>query len=143
EIFYTLFTEPGAEPGAGTGREGAGTATGGAGPVPRTLFLVGDPKQAIYSFRGGDVYTYLDARKTAAVTALTTNQRSDGAVLAAMNALAAGHTYGEASIAYQPVDVAPRNRNRRAVGTNGEALPGLQIRSLEPTPDGGIAGDAP
>lgn len=26
------------------------------------LYLIGDPKQAIYSFRGADVYTYLDAR---------------------------------------------------------------------------------
>ena len=27
------------------------------------LFLIGDPKQAIYGFRGADVFTYLDARK--------------------------------------------------------------------------------
>ena len=31
------------------------------GEVQR-LFLIGDPKQAIYSFRGADIYTYLDAR---------------------------------------------------------------------------------
>jgi exodeoxyribonuclease V beta subunit len=27
------------------------------------LFLIGDPKQAIYAFRGADVYAYLDARQ--------------------------------------------------------------------------------
>ena len=27
-----------------------------------TLVLIGDPKQAIYTFRGADVYAYLDAR---------------------------------------------------------------------------------
>ncbi|MGR3316954.1 MAG: UvrD-helicase domain-containing protein, partial [Candidatus Anammoxibacter sp.] len=27
------------------------------------LYLIGDPKQAIYSFRGADVFTYLEARK--------------------------------------------------------------------------------
>ena len=26
-----------------------------------TLILIGDPKQAIYAFRGADVYSYLDA----------------------------------------------------------------------------------
>ena len=28
-------------------------------------FCVGDPKQAIYKFRGGDIETYLDARSNA------------------------------------------------------------------------------
>jgi exodeoxyribonuclease V beta subunit len=27
------------------------------------LFLIGDPKQAIYAFRGADVFTYLEARQ--------------------------------------------------------------------------------
>ncbi len=30
-----------------------------------TLVLIGDPKQAIYAFRGGDIFTYLEARKKA------------------------------------------------------------------------------
>lgn len=28
------------------------------------LYLIGDPKQAIYGFRGGDIFAYLDARKS-------------------------------------------------------------------------------
>ena len=28
-----------------------------------TLVLIGDPKQAIYAFRGADVYAYLDAAR--------------------------------------------------------------------------------
>ena len=28
------------------------------------LIVIGDPKQAIYSFRGADIFTYLQARKT-------------------------------------------------------------------------------
>ena len=28
------------------------------------LFLIGDPKQAIYSFRGADLHTYLQTRKS-------------------------------------------------------------------------------
>ena len=30
-----------------------------------TLVLIGDPKQAIYAFRGGDIVTYLQAAETA------------------------------------------------------------------------------
>jgi exodeoxyribonuclease V beta subunit len=30
----------------------------------RALYLIGDPKQAIYGFRGGDVHAYLSAKKT-------------------------------------------------------------------------------
>ncbi len=33
-----------------------------------TLMMIGDPKQAIYQFRGADVYTYLNARRLAANT---------------------------------------------------------------------------
>ena len=33
--------------------------------VPETgVFLIGDPKQAIYSFRDADIFTYLEARKS-------------------------------------------------------------------------------
>ena len=43
-----------------------------------TLILIGDPKQAIYAFRGGDIVTYLDAAATAGVQkTLGTNWRSD------------------------------------------------------------------
>ena len=30
-----------------------------------TLVLIGDPKQAIYAFRGADVYAYIEAAQTA------------------------------------------------------------------------------
>ena len=43
-----------------------------------TLVLVGDPKQAIYAFRGADVMTYLDAvEPPAAAAELEVNRRSD------------------------------------------------------------------
>src|SRR5262249_32447909 len=42
------------------------------------LVLIGDPKQAIYAFRGADVYAYLDAADTAGARAtLGVNWRSD------------------------------------------------------------------
>ncbi|MGJ8693498.1 MAG: exodeoxyribonuclease V subunit beta [Thalassotalea sp.] len=33
------------------------------GKLSRALFMIGDPKQAIYGFRGGDVFAYLSARQ--------------------------------------------------------------------------------
>ncbi|PBS11427.1 exodeoxyribonuclease V subunit beta [Lysobacteraceae bacterium NML93-0792] len=52
------------------------------------LFVIGDPKQAIYGFRGGDVETYLAARATAeAAPPLAANFRSRPGVLRAIAAL--------------------------------------------------------
>lgn len=52
------------------------------------LVLVGDPKQAIYAFRGADLFAYLRARDEAGtVWPLDRNWRSDPGLLAAVNAL--------------------------------------------------------
>jgi exodeoxyribonuclease V beta subunit len=52
------------------------------------LFLIGDPKQAIYRFRGGDVHTYLTAAKQAALAPpLAHNFRSRPGLLRALAAL--------------------------------------------------------
>jgi exodeoxyribonuclease V beta subunit len=58
----------------------------GDGTLP--LFIVGDPKQAIYSFRNADLHTYLHARNGAtAQYTLAENQRSTPGLIAAVNAL--------------------------------------------------------
>ncbi|KWN80326.1 exodeoxyribonuclease V subunit beta [Burkholderia ubonensis] len=50
------------------------------------LFLVGDPKQAIYSFRAADLHTYLAARaRASACYTLAVNQRSTPAIVDACN----------------------------------------------------------
>ncbi|MDD2064038.1 exodeoxyribonuclease V subunit beta [Pseudomonas sp. 25571] len=51
------------------------------------LFMIGDPKQAIYAFRGADIYTYLAARRatTGRLHSLDTNYRSSQAMVAAVN----------------------------------------------------------
>ncbi|MEG2981669.1 MAG: UvrD-helicase domain-containing protein, partial [Stenotrophomonas sp.] len=60
----------------------------GDGSDAPALFLIGDPKQAIYGFRGGDVHTYLAAADIAtAAPALSHNFRSRPGVLAAIDAL--------------------------------------------------------
>ncbi|WP_421595177.1 exodeoxyribonuclease V subunit beta [Rahnella sp. PD4] len=51
------------------------------------LILIGDPKQAIYAFRGADIYTYLRARRDTGGRhyTLATNFRSTRAMVAAVN----------------------------------------------------------
>lgn len=54
------------------------------------LFLIGDPKQAIYAFRGADVFTYIDAKQSAgddAAYTLATNHRSAAALVRGVNTL--------------------------------------------------------
>ena len=53
---------------------------------PNLFYMIGDPKQAIYGFRGADIYTYLRAKNTAdARFTLTKNFRSSPAMIEAVN----------------------------------------------------------
>ena len=52
------------------------------------LIMIGDPKQAIYAFRGADIYTYLAAKtEVDAIYSLSTNYRSSAAMIQSVNAL--------------------------------------------------------
>jgi exodeoxyribonuclease V beta subunit len=93
-----------------------------------TLVMVGDPKQAIYRFRGADIHTYLEATGEGSGTerrSLLTNWRSDGAVLRSLEALLDGATFGDQHISYVPVDAAPANLRRRLTDSDGGPLPAL------------------
>jgi exodeoxyribonuclease V beta subunit len=80
------------------------TAFGG-GDV--TLVLIGDPKQAIYAFRGADVYAYIEAARTAGAQAtLETNWRSDQSLLDAYDALFGDAKLGHEGIVYRRVRAA-------------------------------------
>ncbi len=69
-----------------------------------TLVLIGDPKQAIYAFRGADVYAYLDAaRRADSRFTLSENWRSDAGLLAAHDALLNPLHVGHPDIAYRTV----------------------------------------
>ncbi|MEV1293625.1 UvrD-helicase domain-containing protein [Pseudonocardia sp. NPDC049635] len=70
-----------------------------------TLVLIGDPKQAIYAFRGADVHSYLQAAAAAAhKRTLSTNRRSDRALLAALERVFDGSTLGDPEIVVHPVE---------------------------------------
>jgi exodeoxyribonuclease V beta subunit len=92
------------------------TAFGGGEPAS-TLVLIGDPKQAVYAFRGADVYAYLDAARNAAKReTLGVNWRSDGGLVEAYDALFTGHTLGHPEIAYRRVVAAEANAAGRLDG---------------------------
>ncbi len=69
-----------------------------------TLFVVGDPKQSIYGFRGADVFSYIEAKRRARGTlALDRNWRSTPALVGAVNRLFAGaEPFLLDSIAFHP-----------------------------------------
>ncbi|WP_345813729.1 exodeoxyribonuclease V subunit beta [Paraburkholderia sp. PREW-6R] len=80
-----------------------------AGP----LFLVGDPKQAIYSFRAADLHTYLAAREAAsACYTLAVNQRSTAPIVEACNRFfeANPRAFVLDGLDYQPVRAGERHR---------------------------------
>lgn len=85
----------------------------------RRLLIIGDPKQAIYAFRGADVHVYLDAARVADERAtMRTNWRSDAPYVQAMN-----HVWAEGSgpfeltdIDYVQVGAAPGHRSSRIRG---------------------------
>jgi exodeoxyribonuclease V beta subunit len=71
-----------------------------------SLFLVGDPKQAIYSFRGADLHSYLGARQLAdARYTLDVNRRSSPALVAACNRLFSANpaVFMEEGLDFRPV----------------------------------------
>ena len=61
----------------------------GANEPERGLFLIGDPKQSIYGFRGADIHSYLSARRATEGRhyQLGTNYRSTSALVEAVNQL--------------------------------------------------------
>ncbi|MDN5896178.1 MAG: UvrD-helicase domain-containing protein [Nocardioides sp.] len=71
------------------------------------MVLIGDPKQAIYAFRGGDVVTYLSAAESASVEkTLATNWRSDQPLLDSVQVLLRGAALGDERIVVHPVRAA-------------------------------------
>ncbi|HET8559238.1 MAG TPA: UvrD-helicase domain-containing protein [Marmoricola sp.] len=70
-----------------------------------TMVLIGDPKQAIYAFRGGDVFTYLAAKRTAQThQTLGVNRRSDAPLLEAMQVVLQDAELGDEQIVVRPVE---------------------------------------
>jgi exodeoxyribonuclease V beta subunit len=93
----------------------------------RTLVLIGDPKQAIYGFRGADVHAYLEAAGSAGSTStLPTNWRSDPALLDGLAAIFHGAALGDRRIRVVPVVAAHTGR----MVADADADAAVQLRVL-------------
>jgi exodeoxyribonuclease V beta subunit len=109
-----------------------------AGAPGQALLLIGDPKQAIYSFRGADIHSYLRARAATAGRhhQLGTNRRSTQALVGQVNRLFERAEarpgdgaflfgrQGEERLPFEPVAAAGRPETLRA---RGSELPALQL----------------
>lgn len=99
-----------------------------------TLVLIGDPKQAIYGFRGADVFSYLEAVSRAEhVSTLDTNYRSDADLLTGLDLLFSQAALGE-GIQVRPVE-ASHARRRLTDDSDPEQVAPIRIRFLPDDPD--------
>lgn len=111
QIFSTLFTDT-------------------VVPVPSRMVLIGDPKQAIYAFRGGDMATYLRAKRDihahpdGNVFTMATNWRSSPSMVEAVNAVftVQASPFFSEEIPFMPVAAAKQERTLK-----GPAKSALQL----------------
>ncbi|MFK3774109.1 exodeoxyribonuclease V subunit beta [Pseudomonas sp. NPDC089406] len=111
------------------------------------LFMIGDPKQAIYAFRGADIFTYLGARRATLgrLHSLDTNYRSSQAMVAAVNRvflLAEGREQGRGAFLFRTardnplpfVEVKAKGRSEQLLidSQPATALQCWQLQSDEP-----------
>ncbi|MFJ3469587.1 exodeoxyribonuclease V subunit beta [Pseudomonas sp. NPDC090201] len=107
------------------------------------LFLIGDPKQAIYAFRGADIYTYLRARTatTGRLHTLGTNFRSSHSMVEAVNHVfvrAEENPVGRGAFLFRSPDQNPvpfqavRSQGRKELfQVDGQVVAALNVWQLE------------
>lgn len=95
-----------------------------------TLFMIGDPKQAIYSFRGADIHTYLKAKQQVGSSCYTldVNYRSIGAVVNSVNHLflQSSQPFGADNLIDYPC-VSANQHSESGLVLSGEAKSGLSF----------------
>ncbi|MFB3240237.1 exodeoxyribonuclease V subunit beta [Aeromonas salmonicida] len=99
------------------------------------LLMIGDPKQAIYGFRGADIFTYIQARRNvSAHYTLGRNWRSSSALVGAVNGLferAKDPFIYEADIPFLPVEAQGKSK---ALVLDGATAPVLHCWQLAGQP---------
>ncbi|WP_216082163.1 exodeoxyribonuclease V subunit beta [Citrobacter sp. MGH 55] len=97
------------------------------------LLLIGDPKQAIYAFRGADIFTYMKARsEVSAHYTLDTNWRSAPGMVNSVNRLFGlmDDAFMFREIPFQPVKYAEKNQSLR-FEFHGETQPAMTMWLME------------
>ncbi|MDL1977951.1 MAG: exodeoxyribonuclease V subunit beta [Deltaproteobacteria bacterium] len=96
------------------------------------LFLIGDPKQAIYGFRGADVFAYMKAaRHVKSRYTLGKNWRSEPGLITAVNVLFQGndHPFIYKDIPFHPATPG-KTGNRTSLQVDGSTGPSLAFLLL-------------
>lgn len=104
------------------------------------LLMIGDPKQAIYGFRGADIYTYLQARQGVQERTWTlgTNYRSAQTMVSAVNRVfeysdqhspAGAFLFGKGDITPLPFQGVAANGTKREWVVQGQIQPSLTFWS--------------
>jgi len=101
------------------------------------LFLIGDPKQAIYAFRGADIQAYLNMRQAlppTSVHSLNTNFRSQAGLLSALETLfACEMPFADPAIDFVPVSAGASAEEWQLPSTQTDAP--LEIAWIPTLPD--------
>jgi len=106
------------------------------------LLMIGDPKQAIYAFRGADIHTYLQARGgvQSRTYTLGTNYRSARSMVAAVNAVfehsdrhspEGAFLFGQGDQTPLPFQPVQAHGSQRVWALHGEARPSLVFWTRE------------
>ncbi|MFH2065298.1 MAG: exodeoxyribonuclease V subunit beta [Pseudomonadota bacterium] len=105
-------------------------------PSCSILFLIGDPKQAIYSFRGADIFAYMNAAaQISRQYTLSTNWRSEKRLVHAVNTVFGNvnNPFAFHDIQYHDADASPDRKNNIRMEINGLETAPFQLWYLEST----------
>ncbi|WP_434925877.1 UvrD-helicase domain-containing protein [Shewanella sp. HL-SH2] len=146
QIFNTVYQAPQFDPHSA---QADGSQTGASGitkPQSATpnnaigILMIGDPKQAIYAFRGADIFTYINARnQTEAHYSLDTNYRSSAQLVNGVNHFFNQHDdpFISDAIPYDPVKT-PVSAQKKILIEAAEQTAALRIKLLQENEQTGL-----
>jgi len=140
-IFNRIYQEPAIDAiGSGDALIPMNEATADTSSKNLSLLMIGDPKQAIYAFRGADIHTYIQAREqTSEHYNLDTNYRSSRNMILAVNALFENRddAFISEAIPFESVQPSPF-ADKKVLLEKSSATSALKIKLLSEDPEKGL-----